>query len=251
MVIEYVKKAWDTYKNNATSFIVAKIVSIVIVGIIAAIGIGTIFSSFGWMRMAEFSTEEQIAAYIEQIMQSPMAQFSILMGLGGAIIFFLLAAIAGVLLKIGIYGMAAESLRGRTKVETMFKIARQKGLNAIAAAVIMGIVFFILLMIMEGLSIALPLVGTVIGFIILIAVAILFVLVPPAIVIERTGMLNSIQKAVKIAKKNYFELLGLLIIYGIVTLLVAWIPIVGPLVILLVIGPMLSISLVFFYRKKK
>lgn len=250
MVVEYIKKAWDTYKKNATSFIVAKIVAAVIVSVIALIGLGVMFSSAGLLEMFELYTEGNIEQ-IGEIMQNPLGPLSAIVGLGGGLIFLLVAGVAAVFLKIGIFGMAAESLRGKTKVETMFKIAKQKGITALVASVLVGVVILILLMIMGGLSAALPLVGAIIGAIILIGIGILFSLVFPALVTDKIGALTSIQRSIKIARKNYFELLGLFIIYGIIILLISWIPIVGTLVTTLVIGPMLTISLVFFYRKKK
>ena len=171
---------------------------------------------------------------------------------GAAMIFFVIAGIAMVFFKVGIFGMATEAIRGKTKVETMFKVAKKRGLTALVAAVLIGIIGFFAAMLIGGLTVVLPIAGTFIGLIIMLVVAILFSLVFPAIASDKKiGALAAVEKSVKIAKKNFFELLGLLIIYIIISLVLVWIPVIGPLAILLVISPMLTISLVLFYKKKK
>lgn len=254
MTIEYVKKAWDIYKKNATSFIVAKLVAGVIVAIIALIGVGMIFSSAGMIKLFKMSmySEEATPEYFQEIMTEPFFPASMFLNLGAAFIFFVLAAVAMIFFKVGIYGMAAEAIRGKTRVETMFKVGKQRGLTALVASILIGIAMFVVAMIMGGLTAILPIAGAVIGIVIFFITAILFCLVFPIIAMEnKIGALNAVERSVRIAKKNFFELCGLLFIYVVISAIIWWIPVIGILTLLLVITPMLTISLVLFYKKKK
>jgi len=74
MAIEYVKKAWDVYKKNATSFIVAKLVAWVIIAIIAMLGLGMIFSSANMMQMIKASAEGTTPEYMQQMLENHFSQ---------------------------------------------------------------------------------------------------------------------------------------------------------------------------------
>lgn len=246
MVMEYVRRAWEAYKKNWMTFIVAELLILIIIGIIFGIGIGIIFGSLGISSLMELTN-------IEFLAQRIVAILPLLAGFGSALIFFIIAGLVGVFLNTGIYGMAAEALRGRTKVDTMFKVAKKMGITGVLTSIILGIIsFFLLTILVAGLGITLPIVGSVIGMIIFLLIMMLFSLVFPGIVVDNLGTIETIQKSFNIVKKNYFEMFGLLLFYAIVSIVLMLIlTIIGMLICWFVVAPMLYISLVFFYRRKK
>lgn len=245
MVFEYVQRAWEAYKKNAMSFVVAQLVALIIVGIIAGIGIGIIFGSVGISSLMELTRPDVLLPRIVSV-------FSLLAGLGTAIVFFVIALLVCVFLTTGIYGMAAQSLRGKTRVETMFEVAKKRGITGVLNSIVVCIIALVLLIVLvAGLGMALPISGFIIGMILFFLIMIFFSLTFPGIIVDGLGAIESIEKSFNIVKKNYFKIFGLLLFYIIVGIVVSFIPILGALISLFVITPMLYISLVFFYKRNK
>ena len=245
MIFEYVKTSWDTYKENFMNFILASLILCIIPSIIVLTGTGIILGSVGISAFTEI--------YNQKIMLSRIVYFiPLIINMGVLSIFFIIAGLVYIFLLVGMFGMAAQSLRGETKFQTMFKFAKDKGLTGILSFVIIGIMsFFIFLIIVLGLEIIFSPYGTIIGMIISSLVIILFSLIFPGIVLDNLNTLKSIKISVSIVKRNYIEMLSLLLVYLALSILITLIPIVGLLIVALVVFPMLCISLVVFYKKRK
>ena len=245
MIFEYVKTSWDTYKENFMNFILASLILWIIPSIIVLTGTGIILGSVGISAFTEI--------YNQKIMLSRIVYFiPLIINMGVLSIFFIIAGLVYIFLLVGMFGMAAQSLRGETKFQTMFKFAKDKGLTGILSFVIIGIMsFFIFLIIVLGLEIIFSPYGTIIGMIISSLVIILFSLIFPGIVLDNLNTLKSIKISVSIVKRNYIEMLSLLLVYLALSILITLIPTVGLLIVALVVFPMLCISLVVFYKKRK
>jgi len=245
MIFEYVKTSWDAYKQNFMSFILASLILWIIPSVIALTGIGIVLGSVGISAFTEM--------FNQRIMLSRIVYFIPLMiNMSVLSIFFIIAGLVYVFLLVGMFGMAAQSLRGKTNFWTIFKFAKNKGLTGILAFVIIGIMsFFIFLIIVLGLEIIFPFYGTITGIIIFSLVIILFSLTFPGIVLDNLNTLESIKISVNIVKRNYIEMLSLLLVYLALSILITFIPIVGLLIVAFVIFPMLCITLVVFYKKRK
>ena len=245
MIFEYIKTSWDAYKQNFMSFIVAALILWIIPSVIALTGIGIVLGSVGISAFTEM--------FNQRIMLSRIVYFIPLMiNMSVLSIFFIIAGLVYVFLLVGMFGMAAQSLRGKTNFWTIFKFAKNKGLTGILAFVIIGIMsFFIFLIIVLGLEIIFPFYGTITGIIIFSLVIILFSLTFPGIVLDNLNTLESIKISVNIVKRNYIEMLSLLLVYLALSILITFIPIVGLLIVAFVIFPMLCITLVVFYKKRK
>ena len=245
MIFEYVKTSWDAYKENFMSFILASLILWIIPSAIALTGIGIVLGSVGISAFTEM--------FNQRIMLSRMIYFIPLMiNMGILSIFFITASLVYIFLLVGMFGMAAQSLRGETKFLAIFKFAKNKGLIGILACMAIGIMaFFIFLIIVLGLEIIFSPYGTIIGMIISSLVIILFSLIFPGIVLDNLNTLKSIKISVSIVKRNYIEMLSLLLVYLALSILITLIPIVGLLIVALVVFPMLCISLVLFYKKRK
>lgn len=253
MLLEYLTRSWEMYRKNAMSFIIAELLSLVITGIIAFIGVGIILVSIGISNLTNLSDPEFVITKIVSVLP-------FLAELSTALIFFIIAGIVWAFLKTGIYGMAAESLRGVTKFETMFSVAKNSGFKGIISSVVVGVIAFILfLVIIIGLNIVFPIIGGIIGMILFFLLVITFSLFFSGIVVDDLGSVQTIKESFNITKKNYLEILGLMFLYTVISLVVTIIPsminiffsVVGILVYCFVIEPMMKISLVFFYKRNK
>lgn len=242
-VFNYIRRSWESYKENWMSFVVAELLVLIIVGIIALIGIGIILSSAELSALILLSPREFISRIVSVL--------SLLEGVGKAFIFFVTSGLVWVFLKTGLYGMAAQALRGRTRVNTMFKVARRMGLTGLLTCILVFIIgFFLMTILVLGLGFIFP-GGAVVGIILFLFMIILFSLIFPGIVVDRLDVIETIVMSIKIVKKNYFEMLSLLSFYGILALVISLIPVLGTLIVIFVLTPMVWISLVMFYKRKK
>ncbi len=253
MIFEYITRAWEMYRKNTMSFIIAELLSFIITGIIALIGIWIIFGSIGIANLVNLYDPELLISKITSMLRF-LAELSF------ALIFFVIAGIVWVFFKTGIYGMAAESLRGNTKVETMFNVAKNIGLKGISTSMIIGVITFVLFMtLIIGLNIAFRTVGAIIGIILFFFITITFSLALPGIVVDDLGSTQAIRESFNISKKSYFDILGLMSLYTVTSLIVLIIPsminiffsIISIFIYCFIISPMMKISLVFFYKRKK
>ena len=237
MISKYIKRAWKAYTKNWTSFITAYI-------LLFAIGLGIM-----GVGMVSFLMSSLAKGSITEIFSNLLP---ILASVGVGIIFFVLALVVMIALSTGIAGMAAESLKKKTKVKTMWKIAKKRWQTAIGVSVVVFIVAIVLLAVIFSLSAFMGgVTGFVLGAIIYYLVMILFTLTTSIVAVEKFGAIKCVERSVKIAKKNYLKVLTLTAVYVIINLLVSLIPFVGSLFSSFVIAPMMQISLVDFYLKNK
>jgi len=248
VILEYVKIAWSAYKENVMSFVLATLILWLIPCAIIIIGMGIIF---GYVGISNF-----IEIFNQNIVLSRIVYFiPFLINMGTASILFLIAGLVFIFLLTGMYGMAAQSLRFKIKFWVILKSAKNKGLTGITVSIIVGIISFLLFSILNiGLDYLLPVYGTYIASLIFLFLMIFFSLIFPGIILDNLNVFESIKSSISITKKNYFEILGLILFYGIIFLVLMIIPIVrviGSLIIIFVLIPMLLISLVHFYKRNK
>lgn len=253
VVTEYISRSWEIYKKNAVNFIVAEALTSLIVVIILFLGVGFTFRSMGISLMNLLGPEIFSAGLAEWTKTLPTPSLG---DLGVGIIFFITAILVSVALKTGIYGMAFESTKRRTKVETMFKVARKRGLTGAFAMILVAVIAAIMGgVLIGGLGVLLPIAGMVVGVMLILLAMVLFSLVFPAIVVGRQGAVKAIKSSVRITKKNYLEIFSLLLLYVIASLAVTSIniglPMLGTLIQIFLIVPMMTISLTLFYLKRK
>jgi len=245
MVFEYIKKGWYTYKTNFMSFIIAELIALIIVSIFFGIGTGIIFTTMGISSFAELRSPEITISRVVSV-------FPLFMGLSVSLIFYLVAALLGALFITGLFGMTAESLRGVTDFRTMFSAAKEFGVTGITTSIIVCLIALILMFILLGvLGVILPVIGSVIGSILFLLIMIFFSLSHTGIVVDNLGPIETIQRSVKITKKNYPDVFGLLAFYAGISLALTFIPFIGQITIYFVLIPMFFISLVFFYKRNK
>lgn len=244
MILEYLKTSWDTYKENITSFILASIILWIIPILIVLTGTWIVLGSTGISVFTKIYNKEIILSRIFYFIP-------LLINIGFLSIFFIIAGLTYIFLLVGMFGVIAQSLRGETKFLAIFKFVKSKGLTGLLTFVIVGILqIFMFLILVVGLGIiSSPI--RIIGLILFGLETILFSLVFPGIILDNLNTIESITTSVGIVKRNYIEMLSLLLVYFALFILLSFIPVVGYLIIAFLIFPMLCISLAIFYKKRK
>jgi len=245
MVLEYIKKGWESYKTNFMSFIIAELIALIVVGIILMIGSVAIFTTMGISPFTELRSPVITISRIVPI--SPLfLNFSVLLA------FYLVATLFGAFFIIGLFSMAAESLRGVTGFRTMFSAAKEFGITGILTSVIVWLIAMFFIFIVVGiLGLVFPVIGSVIGLILFLLIMVFFSFSYPGIVVDNLGPIETIQRSIKITKKNYPDVFGLLLFYTVISFALNFIPFIGQIIIYFVLMPMFFISLVFFYKRNK
>ena len=245
MVFEYIKTAWQTYKTNFMSFIIAELIALIIVSIFVGVGTGIIFTTMGVSSFAELRSSDITISRIVSV-------FPLLMGLSVSFVFYLVATLVMTLFITGLFGMAAEALRGTTEFRTMFSTAKEFGITGILTSIVIWLIAMFFIFILVGaLGLIFPVIGSVIGLIAFLLIMVFFSLSYPGIVVDSLGPIETIQKSVNITKKNYPDVFGLLVFYTAISLALTFIPLIGQIVIYFVLMPMFFTSLVFFYKRNK
>jgi len=245
MVLEYIKKSWQTYKANFMSFIVAELIALIIVSVFIGVGTGIIFTTMGISSFAELRSPDITISRIVSV-------FPLFMGLSVSLIFYLVAIFIGALFITGLFGMAAEALRGVTEFRTMFSAAKEFGITGILTSVIVWLIAMFFMFILVGiLGVVFPVIGSVIGAILFLLIMVFFSLSYSGIVVDNLGPIETIQKSINITKKNYPDVFGLLVFYTAISLALIFIPFIGQIIVYFVFVPMFFINLVFFYRRNK
>jgi len=245
MLLEYIKKGWQTYKTNFMSFVIAELITLIIVGIFFWVGSIIIFTTMGISSFAELRSPEITVSRIVSV-------FPLFLGVSVSFIFYLVAALLGALFVTGLFGMASEALRGVTEFKTMFSTAKEFGITGITTSIIVCLIALILMFTLIGvLGVIFSVIGSVIGTILFLLIMVFFSLSYPGIVIDNLGPIETIQRSINITKRNYPDVFGLLVFYTAVSLALALIPFIGQIIIYFMFIPMFFISLVFFYKRNK
>ena len=241
-----IKEAWRAYRYNASSFLIAQFLIFVVSLLITLIGLGILLNSLGISSFLEIlRNPELLPSRVASLLPT-------LTGIGIAILFFIASFLVGVYLSIGVYGMAFESLRGKTRVESMFKFAKLYGVTGLLSFIISGIVLFFLFVFLIGtLTFLRSYLGVIVGLILFFLISIFFSLIFPPIIVDNMNSLEAIGKSFSIVKENYLEILVILLIFFFVISLLSFLPILGFLLNWFLIFPLLQITLILFYKRKK
>jgi len=90
-----------------------------------------------------------------------------------------------------------------------------------------------------------------IGIIATLLIAPLFLFINQAIVINNSKAINSIKKSIKIGKKNYFQVLALMIIFALLGVASGLIPYIGTILNLFLIAPLGILSYTALYLRRR
>ena len=193
MVFEYIKRGWEVYKENLVSFIAAELILLLFVGLFGGVALWFIFSSLGISPLTELTDPTILIERIGSI-------FPLLLRLSFVFFLFLTGGLIDAFLKTGMYGMADEAFRGNTELNTLFIIAREKGLRGLSSSIILGMIFFVMMVILVGgLGTIFSLIGSLIGLILSFLIMIFFSLTFPALVVDDLSATEAIKQSFKLS----------------------------------------------------
>lgn len=254
--MEYIETAWKVYKRSWLAFIAAEIIAAFLSGIFLIIGIGvflsTLLISLGVDVTERGLTEELMTEYVFPSLFSKTSL--IIHPLLYASVFFLVSVVISKLLNVGMYAMALDGFRKRTRVRLMFRAAIKYGFRALGCDMIE---VFIILSLLTGAAVTrlvIPVFGTIIALLMVIPtlyVALLFSLTSPAIVVDKCGVLEAVKKSVYAVRRRTLTLIGLMLILLLAAMTINTIPWVGVVLSMLIVSPLQKIILVGFYRKNR
>jgi hypothetical protein len=157
----------------------------------------------------------------------------------------------------GILGMIKEFLRTKSKNglkmmdycgKRYFKRLFQYSLFINLAFIVIGIIFFIPIVLSKANVWFILLFGLIVLAIIVLMLFLTFSTF--ILVFEKKGIFQSISESFKITSKNFFPLLGLVILFGLIGSLVSFIPIFGSIIQLLAVTPAMMFALFQFYLER-
>lgn len=249
MVTEFIENAWKAYRNNFWQIIGAIIILGVIVFGIIFISLLPLLGFISSGITTEISSQA-ISVFILQNLSS-----LILYGLV-SLIGIIVAFIISIELSAGLIGVYRDALKGKADLKTMFSVAKEKfwtilGANLLAGLLVTGIFVLTLLpgILLVNIS-SLSIVLFILGLITAILLSLLFSLVNQAIVVDNEKAVNSIKKSYFVVRKNYLELLGLIIILVVISFVLSLIPLIGKVINWLLVTPVFGLAITSFYITK-
>ncbi|MFQ6020550.1 MAG: hypothetical protein ACE5J4_00825 [Candidatus Aenigmatarchaeota archaeon] len=243
MVVELIEKSWNAYKKNFWTIIGALVILLVASVLLILIGIVPLYMGVSVSAM---------------LAQNPALLFA-------SFVIIAIGIILGMLLGAGLIGIYADALKRKAKINTMFRIVKQKFWTILGANILVGVISMIILGLALTPLFALTASGgtltlttgvtsvalTMTGIIIAVLILLLFALTNQAIVIDNLKAVPSIKKSVNVVKTNYLQFLLLVIIIGIFSIIVNFIPIIGFFLNLFLVSPIGGIAFTAFYINKR
>lgn len=240
MCFEYVKKSWKIYSNNPFPFVIGAALS-------------TVVTIVGFMLASFVLTGSFLDIFMNDTSLLAMQFNNLATG------FFVLAVtiVANIIIMSGLYGMAEESIRKKTSIETMIKTIKGKSITILAASIMVMMIAIASVIPMITVIIFANSTGSIleaalmiISVLFFLAILSLFSLVYPA-VIENKKAIDALLSSVRTVKHSYLQTISLLLIFVILSLLLGWIPYAGSVLTTFIISPCSYIAFTMFYQKKK
>lgn len=258
-IIKLIGEGFSNLFKNPT-IIIPVLFSLIISLILMIIGILVLFKILGLSFAQLFSgTIDQTTS--SQIVTDMLAKFQVpgtltlLIILG--ILFFLVFLIITSYFNGGILGMIKEFFEKKKK--TGLTEMHEYGSKFLGRFFLFHFFFNILFMILAILLFLLFLAGNGIWMIILFIILMLalfvfylfFTLTTYVIVIEDCGVWQGVKGSFSIVGKNFFPLLGLIVLFGIMSGIAGRIPYVGGILAAVIIGPAMAIAVFLFAKERK
>jgi len=236
-ISKFISIAWETYKKNFWQILIA----LILVNIISLIplGISLLSSPLAFFSFQTFS------------LANLLISGSIL------IIGIVLTILLSILFAVSMLAFYEEALKKKAKIKTIFITFKNFWLKIIILNLIVGLCLLALFGVLEipalfllKNNVIVALVWFFIALIPFVLISILFTFSNFYLILKKQKILESIKKSIELVKKNYLQVLGIIIIFAILAGLVSSIPYIGVLVNIFLINPLQTLTfLVFFSRK--
>ncbi len=239
MCLEYARKSWEVYIKNPMPFLWAVVLT-------------SLIQAAGSALTSMFIFGSPFAIFSESIGNETIAEMP---GLGFGVAFMILTVATVLIMNIGIYGMAAESLKKKTSLATMAKTMNSKWAYSILANVIILLIaiiaafpaIMVMLSPLEGMYLV---IAMAISGLFLLGIIVLFTLVYPALIESRSAV-QAVKLSVSVVRRAYLQAVALIAFFLLISSIISIIPLIGQVIAVLVIMPCSSIALTYFYQKNK
>lgn len=236
MVMEYLSKAWKAYKRNALSIIIAMLV----IGVVT-----TIFVGLALTPMLLAISQARAAGTLDM-----GALFGLMQSFASSLVIAMVGILIALALQVGFVRMVVESLKGRTKVRTMFEGAKKDWLKAIIAYVLAYLLMIATILVFVLLAAVAGLVGWVllaIGILAVLVMAMSFVFINQAIVVNNASPTGALKKSYGFFKKNFLQVILLYLVYIVAAIVVSLVPVIGSIIMLFLVAPVFLLAMTALY----
>lgn len=244
-IADHIETAWNLYKENFVSFLLAMfVVALITLGTVAA-GILALFASGD--ADASLGTQEEVAQYISTLDPSIVVLSSIL---------FLLAVIFNIALTGGVIGFVRDLLDGQEvdAVRDVVRVAKDKGLSLVwgraITVLILGLIAFAFFGFLPG-SGTFSTIFAAAGAIIFVAAIVSFILVEEAIVVSDTTGIQGVSKSYKTAINHFWPLFTIMLFFGLAGFVFNLLPYIGMLLNLFFLTPIMLATYTHFYIERE
>jgi hypothetical protein len=245
MLNQYLKKGWQAYKRNWTSFIGVSILMFLVIMSAFLIMFFPILSKLA-SSITQIQSEEDLAMFI----QSEIISTSMLMELiPYLVVGFLLIIIIGTAFNLGIIKMSQEALKGKTTWRTILKTPLSKIITAISAHIIVLIMALLAVAVLIA-AFAVNIILGAIAYIAFIIFIIHFSLVEHAIMLDDFKAISSIKKSFNIIRGNFWLFFKIILANMIISILLSLLDGIFPIFSLLqmfVVTPVFLIIYTMYY----
>ena len=236
-ISKFISTAWKVYKKNFWQILIA----LILVNVVSLIplGIGFLVSPLVLFSFPTFSLTNLLAS-------------------GSALIVgFVLTILLSTLFTVSMLSFYQEALKKKPKIRTIFLTLKKFWLEIIILNLIVGLCLLALFGLLElpaffliKSNMIFALAWFFIALIPFALISILFSFSNFYLILKKRRILESIRKSIRLVKKNYLQVLGIVVIFVILAGLVSIIPYAGALINLFLINPLQTLTFVVFFSRK-
>jgi hypothetical protein len=261
-IIHHLERSFNAYRKFFPIIIAAVLIAAIPPLIITGFGflVASNFSVSGAESLAkETYFSENSNLWQESALPSPLESI-------GFMAFVLVAVLLSFYLLAGTYQVCLGAIKGKTSLSLFFDSINARGFSLVASKILLGLVFGGILMatILVGIILAviiglassgangdmISILFVILAVVLMISVAPFFTLISPSVVSGKS-VVEAFRESFKIGRKNYLEVLLLLmvmVVFEIVAYAVEILsPILGVIVALLFVSPMIALLISSFY----
>jgi hypothetical protein len=242
VVTQHIEAAWKALRRNPIPVMLGELLVVVTVLFIMFLGLMPLIAV---MASANFPQDPQ------QAIPAIFAQTGALYAAVGG---FVIAIFLGAALGGGLVGMFAQALKGRTRLGIILDVARKHWLSFIGVQLIELLlvclafsVFFFPLLLLGQLGVW---VGIMLGVLAVLVMGILLVYAPMAVAVNGLNAMDAVKRSIQVGRANFWPTLAILIIFVVLNMVTAFVPVIGDLIGILVLAPLQLLTFTSLYLKR-
>ncbi len=245
-ILKHFSKAFEAYKRNFVPIILSILLVFITFYLFVGLGIFALFGTEGSATVAEFYMTEGgfTDTYSQELFEQINPQ-----NFGLFLLFLILGGIVAVFLQAGLWGICFQGIKKKVNMKTFFTTIRERGVPYFFASILVGLIVSAILILLIAVYVVIylfnPILSTIVLLLGIVLITPFFVLVSPA-VISGKRVSSSLTESISLGKKNYFDLL-LLIVLVFIFSLVSLVPILGIILVYFLVSPLFILVICSLY----